>query len=296
MSLRNLRELDCTGKPAQRSSFPHPALARRPRPLEGRNLHRPQHRGQVGDEGTMSEVIQRKDKINRAIIEHDAVALAASLVPWLEATAYLRVLPSLGKMALPRADIPPLADADLQEDAIVYEADDAIMAFCIVAGLSRDRKSVVELHGRLTAQLGPDYPGSSAFGHCMQAIDPIVTLDDAVGQYLKAMLDQKALDPKDIWNAGLRVLQRARSSNFVEELIPVLAQWLRESWYRAIRQQRFNLTRPQTNVPVIEEALEDPLNDQAFVAVLLLASTDATGMEIEAEYRTQLAALARRAK
>ncbi len=248
------------------------------------------------DEGAMSNVVQRKDKINRAIIEHDPGAFASSLVPWLEATAYLRVMPSLGRLAMPRGDIPSLAEADLREEAIVYEADDAAMAFCIVAGLKRDRRSVVEVHGRLTAQLGPNYPGSSAIGHCMQVIDPIVTLDDAVGQHMKALLDQKALDPKDIWNAGLRVLQRARSSNFVQELMPILAEWLRESWRVTIRQQRFNLTRPRTNVPEIEEALEDPLNDQAFVASLLLASTDATGMEIEAEYRTQLATLARRAR
>jgi hypothetical protein len=247
-------------------------------------------------EGKMSEVIQRKDQINRAIVAHDAVAAAESLVPWLEATAYLRVLPSLGKMALPRADIPTLADADLQEDAIIYEADDAIMAFCIVAGLNRDRKAVVELHGRLSAKLGTSYPGSSAIAHCMQVIDPVVTLDDAVGQHLKALLDGKALDPKDIWNTGLRILQRARSSNFVKELIPVLAEWLRASWSGAIRQQRFNLTRPRTSVPEIESALEDLENDQAFVAALLLASSDATGMEIEAEYRAQLAALARRAR
>jgi hypothetical protein len=244
----------------------------------------------------MSEVVQRKDKINRAIIAHDPADFAASFVPWLEATAYLRVLPSLGKMALPRAEIPPLAEADLGEDAIIYEADDAMMAFCIAAGLDRDRKSIVELHGRLTAKLGPGYPGSSAFAHCMQVIDPIVTLDDAVGQHLKALLDGKALDPKDVWNAGLRVLQRARSSNFVQELIPVLAGWLRTSWSIAIRQQRFNLTRPRTNVPEIEEALDDLVNDQAFVAALLLASADATGMEIEVEYRSQLAALARRAR
>lgn len=250
--------------------------------------------GEYGGDGTMSEVMERKGKINRAIVAHDPAAFAEALVPWLEATAYLRVLPNLGKMALPRAEIPSLAESDLREDAIVYEADDAIMAFCIAAGLNRDRRSVVELHGRLTTRLGPSYPGSSAIAHCMQVIDPIVTLDDAVGQCVKAMLDGKAQDPKDVWMTGLRILQRARSSNFVEELVPVLAGWLRDGWSLAIRQQRFNLTRPQLNVPEIEGALEDGVNDQAFVAGLLLSSADATGMEIESEYRVQLAKLARR--
>lgn len=242
----------------------------------------------------MSEVMQRKERINSAIIDHDPEAFAAGLMRWLEATAYLRVRPSLDKLALPRGVIPALSDVDLREDALRNDADDTVMAFCIAAGLNHDRESVIKLHGQLTKQMGPIYPGSSAIAHCVQVIDPIVTLDDAVGQRLKAMLDGKALDTQDIWNSGLRVLQRIRSSNFVKELAPILARWLRDKWTVAIDQQRFNLARPRTSVPAIEAALADPTNDQAFAASLLLASADAAGIEIEADYRTQFAAIARR--
>lgn len=247
-----------------------------------------------GDYSRMSDVLQRKERINSAIIHHDPAAFAESLMGWLEATAYLRVLPKLGKLALPRGVIPSLSDVDLREEAIRYDADDSVMAFCISAGLHHDRDAIIRLHGQLTKEMGPIYPGSSAIAHCMQVIDPIVTLDDAVGQRLKAMLEGRALDPKDIWNSGLRLLQRLRASNFVQELAPLLARWLREKWSAAIAAQRFNLTRPRENVPVIEAALANPADDQAFVARLLLASADATGMEIEAECRTQLEAIARR--
>jgi hypothetical protein len=143
--------------------------------------------------------------------------------------------------------------------------------------------------------MGPIYPGSSAIAHCVQEIDPIVTLDDAVGQALKAMLDGKALAAKDIWSSGLRVLQRLRASNFVQELAPILAGWLRQKWTLAIDQQRFNLVRPRLSVPTIEAALADPIDDQSFIAALLLASADAADIEIEAEYRRQLQAIAKRA-
>jgi len=243
----------------------------------------------------MSEAMDRKEKINSAIRGRDPSALAQHLMGWLEATAYLRVLPTLEKLALPRGVIPSLTDVDLREDSVREVADDAVMAFCIAAGLSNDRGAVIALHGLLTKQMGPLYPGSSAVAHCLQTIDPIVTLDDAVGQALKAMFEGKAFDPKDIWNAGLRLLQRLRSSNFVQELAPLLAQWLREKWSLAIHQQRFNLARPSANVPPIEAALADPVDDQSFIAALLLASADAADIEIEADYKRQLQTIARRA-
>lgn len=242
----------------------------------------------------MSEVMKRKERINSAIVAHDPAAFAASLLGWLEATAYLRVLPQLDKLALPRGVIPPLSPVDLKEETIRYDADDTVMAFCISAGLAHDRDALVELNARLTNEMGPLYPGSSATAHCIQVIDPIVTLDDAVGQWLKAMLEGKALDPKDLWHSGLRVLQRLRASNFVQELAPLLARWLREKWSAAIVEQRFNLTRPRDSVPAIEAALEDATNDQPFIASLLLTSATATGIEIEPDCKTQLETIARR--
>lgn len=243
----------------------------------------------------MSDVMQRKERINSAIRDRDPAAFAGALMGWLEATAYLRVLPTLEKLALPRGVIPSLSAVDLREESVREVADDAAMAFCIAAGLNHDRESLIKLHGLLTKQTGPIYPGSSAIAHCLQTIDPIVTLDDAVGQALKAMLEGKALDAKDIWNAGLRLLQRLRSSNFVQELAPLLARWLREKWTVAIDQQRFNLVRPRLSVPPIETALADAIDDQSFIAALLLASADAADIEIEADYRRQLQTIARRA-
>jgi hypothetical protein len=243
----------------------------------------------------MSDVMQRKERINSAISRRDPAALAQHLMGWLEATAYLRVMPTLQKLGLPRGVIPALSDVDMREDSIRDVADDTVMAFCIAAGLSHDREAVLKLHGLLAQQRGPLYPGSSAIAHCIQTIDPIVTLDDAVGQALKAMLEGKAQDAKDIWGSGLRLLQRIRSSNFVQELAPILGQWLREKWAIAITQQRFNLVRPRTSVPPIEAALADEVNDQAFVAALLLASAEATDIAIEDDYRIQLEVIARRA-
>jgi hypothetical protein len=242
----------------------------------------------------MSEVMDRKKRMDTAIIDRDPGIFAKYLVSWLEATAYIKVTPTLNKLGLGKGVIPNLTEIDLREESIRETADDTVMAFCIVAGLNGDKEAFLNLHQALTKTLGVIYPGSSAVAHCNQVIDPIVTLDDAVGQVLKAMLDAKALDTKEIWTGGLRLLQRIRSSNFVNELTPVVARWLRDQWARAINQQRFNLVRPNMTVPEIEAALADSHNDQPFIAALLLASADAVDMDIDPEYRKQLASLALR--
>jgi len=240
----------------------------------------------------MSEVLDRKKRIDAAIIDRDPRMFTDHILGWLEATAYLKVAPALKKVGLGEGIIPKLTSADLREESIRETADDTVMAFCIVAGLNRDKEAFLALHDLLTQKLGVIYPGSSAIAHCNQVIDPIVTLDDAVGQILKAMLDGKAFDTKDIWTGGLRLLQRVRSSNFVNELAPVVARWLSDQWSDAIVQQRFNLVRPKMTVPDIEAALADPHRDQPFIAKLLLASADAVDMDIDPEYRKQLAGLA----
>jgi len=87
----------------------------------------------------MSEVLLRKERINSAIRDRDPSAFAGALMGWLEATAYLRVLPALEKVALPRGVVPSLSDVDLREESVREVADDAVMAFCIAAGLNHDR-------------------------------------------------------------------------------------------------------------------------------------------------------------
>jgi hypothetical protein len=233
--------------------------------------------------------------MNAAICSHDAVVFADQLLDWLAATSFIRVLPGMKKLGLQPDVIPALSRLDLREEAIRKEADDTVMAFCIAAGLHRDAVGFAKLDTLLMQRFGPLYPGSSALYHCNQVIDPIVTLDDAVGQVLKALFERQDFSPEDLWNAGLRLLQRSRSSNFQKELTVLLAQWLRAQWSGLLAGAgRAELVQPEVNIPEIELALADPIDDEAFIAAVLFASADATGKEIDPAYRSQLAALARR--
>jgi hypothetical protein len=246
----------------------------------------------------MTDVKTRKDWMNRAVTGLDPALFTEHLVGWLEATAYLRSRSEAAASKDPIAElggaIPLFSAADLEKPPVRAVADDAVFAFCIIAALAADKAAVEKLETSLSARFGAAFPGSAALGCCLRGSETGDPLDTAVGAFIKDMLEAKAFDPRDIWNAGLRLLEKARQSNFVQELIGVLAKWHRDRWTHIITQQLFNVTRPRATVPPIEEVLSDDRNDQCFIACLLIAATGAVDLEFDEAYRAHLQALARR--
>lgn len=241
----------------------------------------------------LTEVLARKAAIETAIAGCDAQGFARHLQAWLEATAFLRTLPGLRQLGIETQAIPAFEAADLRDVSIRKEADDAVMAFCISAGLAGDMASFKSVDRLLTERFGIIYPGSSALYHCNQSIDPIVTLDDAVGQVLKQLLEGAALLRGDVWNAGLRLLQLLRSSSFGPALTPLIASWLRRRFGDvaaacAIEPERSGSVRS------LEAALADRHDDQAFIAAILVAGAALLERPADADYLMQLAKLAQR--
>ncbi len=239
----------------------------------------------------MSDVKQRKDWMNSAITLVDPASFAEHLVGWLEATAYLR---ARSEAATSKDQILSLSAADFDKAPVRAVADDAVFAFCIAAALNADRPAVEKLESLLAERFGQNFPGIAALECCLRGTATGDALDTTAGAFVKDMLDAKAFDPRDIWNAGLRFLEKARQSNFGQELIAALAKWHRDRWGHIITQQLFNLTRPRATVPPIEEMLGDSRNDQAFIACLLIAATGAVDLELDEAYRAHLQGLARR--
>lgn len=243
----------------------------------------------------MNEVKLRKEWINSAINRLDPVLFVKHLPAWLELVAHLQSQPVGTRGAAAQQAIPRLTTAELRAPRIATVADDTILAFCIAAVLHDNVEAVRKLEAELTSHFGLDFPGARALALCRHGRETENALDDAVGRIVQARLDGQAFDPKDIWNAGLRFLERIRSSNFVQELSVMLAKWLRQQWTHILKEQRFNLSYPRVSVPPIEAALEVSLNDQAFVAALLLAAAAAVDIELEPAYQDHLKAIAQRA-
>lgn len=241
----------------------------------------------------MSNVKQRKERMNTAIIARDPAAFAEHLGGWLEATAFLRSQSAAGSDPVAGA-IPRLSVSDLKEAAARSVADDAVFAFCLAAALPADAEAVEKLDVLLAERFGEGFPGADALNCCLRGVETGDPLDNMAGTIIKDMLAGKAFDPRDVWNSGLRLLEKARKSNFVQELVAVLAIWHRERWAQIITQQLFNLTRPRATVPPVEDALKDDRNDQCFIANLLIAATGAVDLELDEAYRAHLQGLAQR--
>lgn len=242
----------------------------------------------------MNDAKLRKEWINSAINRLDPTLFATHLPAWLELVAHLQARPVGTRSGAAQQAIPRLSTAALRDPRIATVADDTVFAFCMAAVLQGMPAAVERLETVLKTHYGLDFPGARAVALCRygRAIDN--PLDDAVGHIIQARLDGEAFDPKDVWNAGLRLLEKIRRSNFVQELSVMLAKWLRQQWRDILKDQRFNLSYPRVCVPPIEAALDVNLNDQAFVASLLLAAAGAVDLELEPAYREHLEAIATR--
>ena len=102
------------------------------------------------------------------------------------------------------------------------------------------------------------------------------------------------LRAKENWNAGLRFFEKARKSNFVHEIIYPLAKWHRARWTETLEKGVSFLQHIEDNLPILREVLEEPRNDEPFVANLLLRMAPGVDMELNDDMQGYLRSLARR--
>ena len=176
--------------------------------------------------------------------------------------------------------------------------NDAIFAFCMTAAMKADKAAVDEVEAALVASMGEEFPGSFGLWHFRAQIDAPVTLEDFVGQAGKKMLlgdvSPPPLRAKENWNTGLRFFEKARKSNFVHEIMYPLANWTRTRWTETLEKGVAFLTHIEDSVPALRGVLDDPRNDQPFIANALLSLAPAVDMELTEEYQGFLRSLARR--
>ena len=246
----------------------------------------------------MAELQARKKPINLAIVHVDPDAFITHFTGWLEITSFITALRA-GETVAPADGVTPKLDASrLGSDAVKSVGNDAIFAFCMTAALKADKAAVDKVEEALVESYGKEFPGANALWYFRAGIDAPVSLEDFVGQAAKKLLLQDIPPPplraKENWNAGLRFFEKARKSNFVHEIMYPLAKWHRERWQETAEKGIAFLQHIEDNVPVLREALEDPRNDEAFIANLLLKTAPAVDMELADDMQGYLRSLARR--
>jgi hypothetical protein len=246
----------------------------------------------------MKELRKRKEPLNLAIVHVDPEAFSSHLLGWLEITAFIRALRA-GDTAVPADGITPmLSPAQLRTPGVHEVGNDALFAFCMTASLQDNKAAVDKVESTLVERLGKEFPGSFALWHFRGQIDAPITLEDFVGQAGKKMLlgdvPPPPLRAKESWSTGLRFFEKARRSNFVHEVMYPLAQWTRVRWTDTLERGVAFLAHIEDTVPILREVLDDPRNDQPFIANALLKLARAVDMELTEEYQGFLKACASR--
>lgn len=246
----------------------------------------------------MAELQKRKMPLNLAIVHVDPDAFITHYVPWLEITAYIMAQRAGEPVAPVDGQTPTLTPQQLATGGVHTVGNDTLFAFAMTAALKGDKAAVDKVEEALVAAMGKEYPGNFALWHFRAQIDAPVTLDDFVGQAGKKMLlgdiPPPPLRAKENWSAGLRFFEKARKSNFVHEIMYPLALWHRAKWTETLEKGIAFLKHIEDTVPVLRDTLDDPRNDQAFIANLLLKNAFGVDMELTEEYEGFLRSLARR--
>ncbi|MFG1464262.1 hypothetical protein V5F77_15330 [Xanthobacter sp. DSM 24535] len=246
----------------------------------------------------MVELQKRKQPINLAVVHVDPDAFVASFMGWLEITAFITAQRS-GAAEVPADGITPkLPPEALKNPGVQNVGNDALFAFCMTAALKGDIAAVDKVEAALKDSMGNDFPGSLAVNYFRAHNENPILLEDFVGQAGRKWLEGDRPPPpmraREDWNTGLRFFEKARQSNFIQEVLYPLAKWTRSRWGVIAEKEAAFLHHIEDNLPVLREALEEPRNDQAFIANLLLKAAPAVDMELTEEYQGFLRSLARR--
>ncbi|MGE4482776.1 hypothetical protein [Acidocella sp.] len=246
----------------------------------------------------MTELAKRKQPLNLAIVYVDAEAFLEYYLPWLEITAFLSAYRA-GQVEMPAKGVTPALTARQLAGGIAHQiGDDTLIAFCMNAATKGDKAAVERVEAGLREKFGTDFPGHAGLWHFRGDIAAPVSLDDHVGQAGKKMLAGDPTPPPmrngETWTTGMRFLERAMGSNFKSEILYPLALWTRSQWGEVCDKGVAFMSHIEDNLPILREALQEPRNDAAFIANMLLLGAPAVDIDLQDETQGLLRSLSRR--
>jgi hypothetical protein len=231
------------------------------------------------------EITMGNRMVAQDLRKSDADGFARHLEPYLAGLAVVEVegpswRDTFDVMAPPRGEIPALRKP--LSSTSEAQAADAIVAFELAAFLMGRSDPTTELQSALQATFGTSFPGKAAFEK--REDNPNDSLDLVVLSAMKQLRTGEHVEPRRIWEIGLRFFERARQSGFKGILVPFVATWMRTHWERVVEHESFRLSRPLISIPDIRGVISTPGNDEAFVASLILTTAEAVGSPLASAY------------
>ena len=242
------------------------------------------------------EVGLRTRLLQTAIDTLDVRGFAVRLMPFLESAVYAQRDDSREEqmwLLEPKRGRMPTLDKNAQgESPCVQAAKHAILAYGIRAAVAGSEVATHELDAALIQEFRGPYPGRSLVDNWGLEQGELSKVENKAMVVVGKLSGSRYVTPKEFWFAGLRFFEWCGTSPFGGILMLRLAAWQRSGWKRIVVEERFRLVRPRRSVGEIEEVLRIAANDRAFVAKLLVTTSDAVGVRLSMEYRKALEAKA----
>ena len=244
------------------------------------------------------EMVLRTNTIQADIDRLDFVRFAAHFIPYLESAVYAseevgQLATTFDPLAPKRGEIPTLDENPPFDPSAEQAASDAIIAYGIMSCIKDQPSTLTELENVVEGRFPGSFPGKPVFDYWNSKSGLLTEINQTVVAIAKALLGNEHVNPHVFWNAGLRFFEWANQSRFKGLLTARLAAWQRSGWKRILTTETFRLSSPRQTVPPIEEVLARPQDDRAFVARLLLVTSEAVESRLASAYRRSLESMTR---
>ena len=231
-----------------------------------------------------------------AIDRLDAVGFCTHFMRYVECMDYIsRSGSSLKETIDPsrphRAKIPRLDSGGPFDPHAEHVAADAILAYGIRGAMENRADIVADLAQAMTSRVGRSFPGKLMLDHWNEGSVLSRELDQIAMNAINS-LRTKYPQSEVFWIAGMSFLLWIRESHFGNMLMARLAAWQRDVWKRIAAAESFKFMNPWKTLPDVERALSLRLDDERFVASILLSISPAIGLPITRHNQDILKAIA----
>ena len=249
----------------------------------------------------MMDSILRTCMLQADVDKGDAIQFKEHFALYLEAVKYLAtnfdqlksdVRSDDKSLDFERGVIPALCFDGSIDAHVEQAARHAILGYAMCSVMSANPSGLSELEATLRREFKGKFPGESIFEYWNGNSVEISELEKTVVDLVKRLGHLKYIEPLNLWMAGVRFFELSNGTMLKRYLIGRIAAWQRAGWKRISTTENFRLVRPRWTVPLIEEVLSIPEDNDRFLAKLLLATSEAVDSSLGMNYRGHLTGIA----
>lgn len=229
-----------------------------------------------------AEWLLRVTALEYAIDRLDPEAFSISFMKYIEIDLYLErggSKPGIDWMNLERDEIETVDEnTQLDDHRAEQVARDAIAAYGIRSVIAEAPDAMSKMKESMSRRFGRRFPN-------------LLRFDDWQAMKVEDEIQNVRLQPYGYLRVGflllvvMQSLNLGRGLNLGRVLVNRMANWQRNYWKHIVADRAFMLSQPRRTVPRIQEILSKDLDNEKFLAGILLAASEAIGARLRPKDR-----------